>query len=201
MLKQNNISLGLGVGFIVLAIYAYFFEISPQILVTISLCSLLFTVSQTIQNFLSIKEKESETKIDVMSKVQKCDMDEWWMLFAQKYAHLFLSTKNERYLKKIGEMLEIASFVVLICGFVIPIKAFENTALGNLCTLLSFGLLFFSIWLVEISRGEIQKWKEIKLFFLLLEETSAEINKTMTQEDIDNTIKMMEHPSPTEKSK
>lgn len=67
--------------------------------------------------------------------------------------------------------------------------------------MLSFGLLFFSIWLVEISRGEIQKWKEIKLFFLLLEETSAEINKTMTQEDIDNTIKMMEHPSPTEKSK
>lgn len=200
MLKQNNISLGLGIGFVILAVLCLFFEISPQILATISLCSLLFTVSQTIQNFLSFKEKESETKIDVMSKVQKCDMDERWILFAQRYSHLFLSSKNEHYLKKIGEALEIASFIVLICGFVIPIKALENTSLGNLCTLLSFGLLFFSIWMVEISRSEIQKWKEIKLFCLLLEDASTKANTTITQDDLDDVTKMMEYSSSTEKS-
>lgn len=171
MFKQNNMPLGTCIAFIILSVVSIFLDFSSQILTTISLCSLIFTISQTIQNFLSLKEKEAESKIDAFKQIE--NLDESFVFILKNNIEGFFSDKNDKRLKKIGEILEISSFVVLVCGFTIPIGLFENEKISGFCTLLSFGFLFFSIWLMDINTKKIKEWNKLKLFSMILNQNNS----------------------------
>ena len=77
-MKKSNIALGMSIGFVFLAIISCFIDISVQVITTLSLCSLLFTVSQTIQSFITEYDEEQRHKFDLFKTMGTFQVDEKW---------------------------------------------------------------------------------------------------------------------------
>lgn len=167
-MNHNNIPLGICIGFILLGICSFFFKISIQIVTVISISSLFFTISQTIESFLSLKNEENKYKFDLTNMINHFNIDEIWMMFVKRYAPFFSTTKMKKFLKFISNLLELLAIIILIIGFVIPIKLFNNESIGSFFTLVSFGILFLNIWLIEKFKVSNELFYEMYLFSILL---------------------------------
>ena len=178
-MKKGNIVLGMSIGFIVLAIISCFVKISIQIITTLSICSLLFTVAQTIQSFISECDEENLQKFELFKDMGNFQLDKKWEFMYKKYLPIWVNDKKQKMMKTTSNILEIIAFIILLLGLIVPLRWFEHEWVNNLCTFLSFGFLFFSIWLIEMVRKRAELWGELRLMNMLLKsnnETEDENN-------------------------
>lgn len=169
-MKKSNIVLGLSIGFAILAVISCFINISIQTIVTLSICSLLFTAAQTIQSFVSESDEETQKKYDCFKELGNFKIDEKLDYVYKKYSHVWFSDKKRKYLIILGNILEIFAFIILLLGLIIPISIFEYKWITDLCTFLSFSLLFLNIWLVEKIKSRASSWCDIKFINMFLKE-------------------------------
>ncbi len=181
-MKKSNIALGITISFAALGIISCFFEISVQILTTLSICSFLITIAQTLQNFITIRDEEEQKKFDCVKQMNNFKFDEKWDYFYKKYWHFWNNDKKAKILKVVGNMLEVFSVMVLLLGLIVPLKIFEYEWVSNLFTFLSFSFLFFSIWLVGIIKDRINLWNELLAMAMLLKNPTSIDQKIETQD-------------------
>ena len=185
-MKKGNIALGLTIGFAALGVISCFFGVSVQILTTLSICSLLITISQTLQSLITIRDEEEKKKFDCVKKMGNFQFDEKWDYFYKKYWHFWNNDKKAKILKIIGNIVEVISVVILLLGLIVPLKMFEYEWVSNLCTFLSFSFLFFSIWLVGIIKDRINLWNELLVMSMLLKETNSTDTEIVAQSNEEN---------------
>ena len=179
-MKKINFALGIGIGFVALAVVSLFFNIPVQVITTLSICSLFLTIAQTIQSFIDVRDKEEQQKFDCFKDFGNFQIDKKWDYLYKKYLHIWTDNKRVKVIKITSNVLEIASIVVLILGLSIPLNFFEQEWVSNFCALLSFALLFFNIWLVGIVKNRIELWNEVRVINMLLKDNAPdnkEINK------------------------
>ena len=104
-MKKGNIALGLTIGFAILGVISCFFGVSVQILTTLSICSLLITISQTLQSLITIRDEEEKEKFDCIKKMGNFQFDEKWDYFYKKYWHFWNNDKKAKILKIIGNII------------------------------------------------------------------------------------------------
>ena len=172
-MKKSNIALGMGIGFVLLAIISCFMDISVQVLTTLSLCSFLLTISQTIQSFISECDEEQRQKFDLIKTMGNFQIDEKWQMVYKKYLSIWTEGKKEKYIRLTSNIVESLAFVVLLLGLIIPISWFEYEWVGNLCTFLSFAFLFFSVWLAGVVRKRTEMWTELQMINLMLKDNDT----------------------------
>lgn len=86
---KNNMPLGICAGFVILAFCSCFFEVPTQTITTLSICSLLFTISQALQSFLTMRDEELKTRFDANKILNNVDIDEKLELLR----HTFISRR------------------------------------------------------------------------------------------------------------
>lgn len=172
-MNKSNLALGISIGLIVLAAVSCFVEISAQVLTALSISSLLFTASQTMHSFLATKSEENQKIFEMFKSAGQIQLDEKWDLFYKNYLDLWSNGKKEKTIKVVGNILEIIACTILIVGLAVPIKIFNDAWIGELCTYLSFGILFLSIWIMEFSRRKIKLWGELQVFSILFKDNTA----------------------------
>ena len=171
-MKKSNVSLGMSIGFTVLAIVSCFVEIPVQIVTTLSICSLLFTAAQAIHSFISECDEENMEKFELFKDMGNFKIDKKWDFVYKKYLSLWTNNKKQKAIEIISNIMEILAFIILLFGLIVPLKWFEKEWVSNLCTFMSFGFLFFSIWLVEIVKKRTKVWNELRLMYMLLKDNS-----------------------------
>lgn len=172
-MKKSNIALGMSIGFGILAVVSCFVNISIQVITTLSLCSLLFTIAQTIQSFITEYDEEQRHKFDLFKTMGNFQVDDKWDLVYKKYWSIWTDDKKQKRIRHASNIVEVSAFVVLLIGLIVPIKWFEYEWVGNLCTFLSFGFLFFSVWLVGFVRNRTELWTELRMLNMLLKDSDA----------------------------
>ena len=172
-MKKSNIALGMSIGFVFLAIISCFVDIPVQVIATLSLCSLLFTVAQTIQSFITEYDEEQRHKFDLFKTMGTFQLDEKWEMIYKKYWPIWTDGKKQKCIRLASNIVEILAFIVLLLGLIVPIKWFEYEWVGNLCTFLSFSFLFFSVWLVGVVRNRTEMWTELRMINLMLKEDNT----------------------------
>lgn len=182
-MKKSNIVLGLACGFFLVALLSFYIDISVQVITTLSISSLLFSIAQAIQGFLSEKKNEHKAMLEAFDQVANMNITKDWMLFYKKYVPELNAGKKEKMLKIISTIIECTSIVVLVCGLVIPLPIFENQKIGTFCTVSSFSAIFLSIWLTTIIHNKLQMWDDIILFSMLFNRGE---NTNCISEDTDN---------------
>lgn len=184
-MNKNNIVLGLACGFFALAVLSLFMDISVQIISTLSICSLLFSVAQALQSFLNEREKENKALFEAIDQAGNMNIPKENMLFIQKYFSDFITDKKTKAFKIITDGLECLSIIILICGLVIPMPFLQNERTGTFCTIGSFSAIFVSIWLVAKVHIRLQKWNDVQLFSLMINQ-NRENDNTVIPEEKDN---------------
>lgn len=172
-MKKSNIVFGMGIGFVLLSIFSCFVDISVQAITTLSLCSLLLTIAQTIQSIVSEYDEEQRQKFDLIKSMGNFQVDEKWAMIWRKYWPTLTDEKKQKFIRLTSNIVEVLAFVVLLLGLVIPIKWFECEWIGNLCTFLSFAFLFFSVWLAGIVRNRTDRWAELRMINLMLKDNNT----------------------------
>lgn len=163
-MKKNNIILGLACAFFALSVASLFISISIQVITTLSICSLLFSIAQAIQSYMSEKGKEDSAMFDAVVELGNVEITDDWKLMFKNHLSWFKTGKKEKRLSIISLIIECASIIVLVCGLVIPIPFFNNEKIGTACTVGSFSAIFFSIWLTGIIRSNAKQWNELQMF-------------------------------------
>lgn len=163
-MKKNNIILGLACGFLVLAVVSFFVPISIQVITTLSVCSLLFSIAQAIQGYLSEKGAEDYAMFEAVAEIGNLEITDEWKLMYKNHLSWFKTSKKEKILTIISRIIECVSIIVLICGLVIPLPVFENEKIGTACTIGSFSAIFLSIWLTGNIRSNAKQWNELQMF-------------------------------------
>lgn len=172
-MKKSNIALGMSIGFGILAVISCFVDVSIQVITTLSLCSLLFTIAQTIQSFITEYGEEQRHKFDLFKTMGNFQVDDKWDLVYKKYWSIWTDDKKQKRIRLASNIVEASAFVVLLIGLIVPIKWFEYEWVGNLCTFLSFSFLFFSVWLVGFVRNRTELWTELRMLNMLLKDGNA----------------------------
>ena len=183
---KNNMPLGICAGFVILAFCSCFFEVPTQTITTLSICSLLFTISQALQSFLTMRDEEFKTRFDANKILNNVDIDEKLELLFKHYFTLVSPNKKVKAIRIISYGFEILGIAILIVGLTVPIDIFTNAMISNICTFLSFAFLFLSIWVMDLIKNRIQIWNDLKLFAVLFKKDSAENNINHNKENIDN---------------
>lgn len=163
-MKKNNIILGLACAFLVLSVISLFVSIPVQVITTLSICSLLFSIAQAIQSYIDEKGTADKAMFDAAVELGNVEIPDEWKLMFKNHLSWFKPDNKEKTLVIISRIIESASIVVLICGLVIPLRVFENEKIGTACTIGSFSAIFLSIWMTGIIRSNAKQWNELQMF-------------------------------------
>ena len=166
-MKKNSIVFGLACGFMILAVVSVFVNISVQIITTLSICSLLFSLSQAIRSFLDEKSQEYMAQMEAYGEMGNVDIPKEWKLMLKKYSPQFFNNKKTKIMNCVSNIVECSAVVVLICGLALPLQIFANEKIASICTICSFAMIFFSIWLVGIVQTRLQQWQDIQMFVMM----------------------------------
>lgn len=176
-MKPKNVALCLFVSFCVLAICAALFDLPKRVLVAISVSSLIYTFAQTLKSDLELRVEETKTQVDAFNIVGDMNLTPAWIMFMKRYARWLNPSKLSKAIDKIIVVLECVSFVVLLVGFVVPIPFLESGKISDVASVLSFALLFLSVWQVEKYAERKSQWEDIQLFSMALKDSSQTIDK------------------------
>lgn len=184
-MKTNNSAIGISIGFFALAILSFWTNVSIQNISVFSLCSLLFSIAQALESYINSKASESKAMIRAMDKLSNWNLTEVWKFIYEEYSYPYNAGRKDRILLYTSNIVECASFVVLILGLTRPISLFEHEEIGTFCTIASFSILFFSFWLVGRVEKNSQMWKDLTLIGMLLQQENINNPTTTREEDTD----------------
>ena len=167
-MRYNKMPLYLFVSLFVLSLATIFVDISKQDAVVVSVSALIYTIAQTLQNYLNLFDDDVKAQIDTYNTAYNANLDTPTLIFMKRYAHWFCSPKKTKFLTVAVTVMECIAFTSLVLGLTIRIPFLENEKISNFSSIFSFALLFLSIYLVEKYSERKSLWEEIQLFSVAL---------------------------------
>lgn len=178
-MKSRSMSIYIATGLVGLFIVSLFIEIEPQAIVGLSVATLFFTIAQLLDSQISFWNEDLKNQVDVFNNVGNFNLSPQNLLFVKIASKYQNPPKKQRIMQQIASILFGMAFIVLFLSFVVPINISEKV--GTSVTVLSFSLLFFSIWLVDKQEERKAQWSEVQIAAML-------IRNSNTQAKIENDI-------------
>ena len=164
-MKRNDTALYIVVGLVALGIASLFTEIKPNVIATISIAMLFFSIGQSIESIISYNDENMKNALEVNNKTNIIHLTEKEMLAMRSIIQNFNPDKKKRLLNLLAIIVNCIAFAVFFLGFVIPIEI--NPSINAVVTIFSAALIFFSMWMTEKSIRRTEQWEEVlKIMFL-----------------------------------
>ena len=182
-MRHNRIPLYLFVSFLLLSLVTFSLDVSKQTVVVVSVSALIYTIAQTLQNYLNLFDDDIKAQIDTYNTTLKAGLDTPTLIFMKRYAHWLCSPKKVKVVNAIIAALECIAITVLVLGLIIPIPILENEKISTFASIFSFALLFLSIYFVEKYSERKSLWEELQLFSVALPQNGTTENKDEAADD------------------
>lgn len=165
-MEKRSMSIYIAIGLIGLFIVSFFVKIEPQIIVGLSIVTLLFTIAQMLDSQVRAWNEELQNQVDVHNNVENLNLT-YEDIFLTKMAFRYISQpKRQKFMRALATALYCISFVVLFIAFIVPLNISEK--IGTSVTILSSALLFVSIWIVDRQQERKAQWNEVQLIAMII---------------------------------
>lgn len=169
-MKNRSMSIYIAIGLAALFITSFFVKIEPQIIVGLSIATLLFTIAQLLDSQISFWNEDLQNRMDAYNNIGNFNLSPQNRLFIKIVSKYQNPPKKQKLMRQIASVLYGVAFIVLFLSFVIPINISEKV--GTSVTVLSSSLLFFSIWLVDKQQDRKAQWNEVQIAAMLIKDDS-----------------------------
>jgi len=149
-----------------LFIASLFIEIAPQVIVGLSVATLLFTIAQLLDSQISFWNEDLQNQVDIYNNIGNFNLSPQNLLFVKMVSKYQNPPKKQKIMNKIATVLYGVAFVILFMAFAVPVNISERV--GTSVSVLSSALLFLSIWLVDKQQERKAKWNEVQVAAMLL---------------------------------
>ena len=171
-MNNRYISIYIAVGLTGLFIASFVLKIVPQIIVGLSVATLLFTIAQLLDSQISFWNEDLQNQVDVYNNIGNLNLSPQNLLFYKIVSKYQNPPKKQKVMRLIASALYGIAFIILFLSFVVPINITESV--GTSITILSSSLLFFSIWLVDKQHERKEQWIEVQIAAMLIGNTNAQ---------------------------
>lgn len=182
-MKSRSMPIYIAIGLLGLFVSSFFVDIEPQVIVGLSVATLLFTIAQLLDSQISFWNEDLQNQVDVVNNIGNFNLSPQNLLFikiASKYQN---PPQKQKIVQRIAAVLYSVAFMVLFLSFVVKTNISEEV--GTSVTVLSSSLLFFSIWVVDKQQERKAQWNEVQVAAMLIKGTNAkaEIQTDMEAHD------------------
>ena len=115
-MRYNKMPLYLFVSLFVLSLATIFVDISKQDAVVVSVSALIYTIAQTLQNYLNLFDDDVKAQIDTYNTAYNANLDAPTLIFMKRYAHWFCSPRKTKFLTVTVTVMECIAFTSLVLG-------------------------------------------------------------------------------------
>lgn len=170
--RKNNITAYLAIAYFILALLCVIYVVPQQVFISSSCAAAIFTLGQIIRAEIRIKNA------NVMNYAQLCKeedigISDFQLDFIDQYSEQLFQTKKEIVLLSIAATFECLAIIVLVVAFIIPIK---SERIGNVATMISLALLFYSLWQSEKEYRLNYDWAHFRQIRKIANITGEDIN-------------------------
>lgn len=180
-MKNRSMSIYIAIGLIGLFITSFFIEIEVQIVVGLSIATLLFTIAQMLDAQVNYWNEDLQNQVDIYNNVGDYNLSPENILLAKTMFRYMDQPKKHKFMKILATVLYCVSFVILFIAFVIPLNISEN--IGTSITILSSALLFFSIWITDKQQERKSQWDEVQMIAMITKNTIAPTTQSVDVEE------------------
>lgn len=167
-MKNRSMSIYIAIGLAGLFVTSFFVKIEPQVIVGLSVATLLFTIAQLLDSQISFWSEDLQNQMDVYNNIGNFNLAPQNLLFLKIVSKYQNPPKKQKIMRQIATILYGVAFIVLFLSFVIPINISEKV--GTSVTVLSSSLLFFSIWIVDKQQDRKAQWNEVQVAAMLIKD-------------------------------
>lgn len=179
-MKSRCMSIYIAIGLLGLFISSFFVDIVPQVIVGLSVATLLFTIAQLLDSQITFWNENLQNQVDVFNNVGNFNLSPQNLLFVKIASKYQNPPQKQKIVQRIATVLYSIAFMVLFLSFVVKPNISEKV--GTSVTVLSSSLLFFSIWVVDKQQERKAQWNEVQVAAMLIKDTNA---KTEIQTDME----------------
>lgn len=169
-MKSRNMSIYIAIGLTGLFITSFLVKIETQVIVGLSVATLLFTIAQLLDSQISFWNEDLQNQMDVYNNIGNFNLSSQDLLLFKIVSKYQNPPKKQKIMRQIAAVLYGVAFIVLFLSFVIPISISEKV--GTSVTVLSSSLLFFSIWIVDKQQDRKAQWNEVQVAAMLIKNNS-----------------------------
>ena len=182
-MKSRSMPIYIAIGLLGMFIGSFFVDIAPQVIVGLSVATLLFTIAQLLDSQISFWNEDLQNQVDVFNNIGNFNLSPQNLLFVKIASKYQNPPKKQKIMQRIATALYSIAFMVLFLSFVVKINISEEV--GTSVTVLSSSFLFFSIWVVDKQQERKAQWNEIQVAAMLIKDTNtkAEIQTDMEAHD------------------
>lgn len=182
-MKSRSMPIYIAIGLLGLFISSFFVDIAPQVIVGLSVATLLFTIAQLLDSQISFWNEDLQNQVDVFNNIGNFNLSPQNLLFVKIASKYQNPPQKQKIMQRIATVLYSVAFMVLFLSFVVKTNISEEV--GTSVTVLSSSLLFFSIWVVDKQQERKAQWNEIQVAAMLIKDTNtkAEIQTDMEAHD------------------
>lgn len=183
-MKNRSMSIYIAIGLIGLFVASFFIEIEAQIIVGLSIATLLFTIAQMLDARVNFWNEDLQNQVDIYNNVGNYNLSPENVLLAKTMFRYMDQPKKQKFMKKLATVLYCVSFVILFIAFVVPLNISENV--GTSITILSSALLFFSIWITDKQQERKSQWDEVQMIAMITKNTIEPTTQSVGMEEQEN---------------
>lgn len=179
-MKRRSMSIYIAIGLVGLFIASFFVEIEPQVIVGMSIATLLFTIAQMLDSQVGFWNEDLQNQVDIYNSIGNLNLTPENIFLAKAMFRYMDQPKRQKIMHILASVLYCISFVVLFIVFVVPLNISGRT--GTSVTILSSALLFFSIWVVDKQQERKAQWNEVEMIALITKNATVQADSEIIME-------------------
>lgn len=179
-MKRRSMSIYITIGLAGVFIASFFVEIEPQVIVGLSIATLLFTLAQMLDSQVSFWNEDLQNQVDICNSIGNFNLTPENIFLTKAMFRYMDQPKRQKIMQILATVLYCISFVILFIVFVVPLNISERT--GTSVTILSSALLFFSIWIVDKQQERKAQWNEVEMIALITKNVTVQADSQIIME-------------------
>lgn len=179
-MKNRSMSIYIAIGLIGLFIASFLVEIEAQVVVGLSIATLLFTIAQMLDAQVCFWNEDLQNQVDIYNNVGNYNLSPENVLLAKTMFRYMDQPKKQKFMKILATVLYCVSFLILFIAFVVPLHISEKV--GTSITILSSSLLFFSIWITDKQQERKSQWDEVQMIGMITKNTIVQTAQSVDME-------------------
>lgn len=164
-MKSRSMSIYIAIGLVGLFIVSFFVKIRPQVVIGLSIATLLFTIAQMLDARVNFCNEDLQNQFEIYNNVGDYNLSPENILLVKAMFRYMDQPKEQKIMVMIATLLYCVSFVILFVVFVIPLNISDK--IGTSVTILSSALLFFSIWITDKQQERKSQWDEVRMIGMI----------------------------------
>lgn len=179
-MKRRSISIYIAIGLMGLFIASLFIKIEPQVIVGLSIVTLLFTIAQMLDSQVNFWNEDLQNIVNIYNNIGNFNISPENLLLTKAMFRYMDQPKRLKFMRILAAVLYCISFVILFVVFVVPLNISER--IGTSVTILSAALLFLSIWIVDKQQERKAQWNEVEMIALITKNAAVQAEPEIVME-------------------